>query len=471
MKKILAGLLALCLLSGLCACGGGRDSAPLPPATENSPSIDNMTGEDRISEVVEQFYNGAYTIEDIQNMYRSGELPANVLWDSLGVDPPPDLEDQFKAEYWEHQMIYMGVTEENILDLYQHGEVSEAVLSRLGIEVPEKAGGPIDITAGPILMEGSLQQGFTAAQMDLSTGELKTVFTFYNDKQYQFPFGTDGYLGCYFAQQLFDEKMTKLAVSWYNQTDSSQHVGWVDGDGNLTDVTEILHPHTTDFSSKIPHDNYALFSPDGYFVFTDLDKECYCFVDIDTMSVVDEVPYMIDDSSYYSEKFGNTAYRVVFMPNGSLKALWHTEDLNYAGANIIDFGDCCIELPDGGSSSHLTTWDCFGDEIILCTGHDSEGHFIAEIGKGIGEQKLEKYGKMKGNYVWNLHESNGDVVTIKITPHSDYRLERCAYSNGQIAFIGSRGSERFLFTVEEAENSNPTQIAPLESSWQLLFWK
>lgn len=333
-----------------------------------------------------------------------------------------------------------------------------------------------DIKAGPILIQGSFDKGFTAAQMNLTTGNLETVFYFNNNRQFSFAFDVTQqyYMSCYFTQQLFNEDLTKLAVSWYDQSDFSQHVGWVDRDGNLTDVTAKIHPNTTDFSSKLPHDGYALFSPDGYFVFTDQNNECYCFVDVDSMSVIKEVPYMVDDSSYYGEKFGNIAYRVIFMPNGELRAMWHAKT---GIISIRDFGECLIDLP---ASSELKTWDYLYENRILCIGHDDEGYFIAEIGEGIGElQTTSEYvERWPNSSVWN-YAYHGDftnrgrdgIEPLLITPHTDYRLESCAYSNGQIAFIGSRGNERFLFKVDDAENSNPTQIAPVDTSWQLLFWK
>ena len=509
MKKILAGLLALCLLSGLCACGGGgdsgRDPAPLPPPAEGNPvpagpDYSSMTEREQIVQLVDEYMSGERTSADLDVLRRNGEISCVVRY-AVGVNTGEfideeeltcllvdeymagectleDIDTLYQSAYISGVVRYAAgyrigeFDDSDIQALYLDGQITRDVPDALGIAVPE---GPGDITAGPILMEGSFYEGFTAMQMDLSTGEMRTVFSFYNDRNYSFAFETtkQKYMSCYFTQQLFDEAMTKLAVSWYSRLDSSYHVGWVDRDGNLTDVTEILHPHTTDFSSKIPHDRYALFSPDGYFVFTDLDKECYCFVDIDTMTVVNEVPYMIDDSSYYTKEFGNTAYQVIFMPNGELQAMWHAKS---SVDHFRDFGECYIEMPD---SAELKTWDYLYDNKILCIGHDDEGYFIAEIGEGIGELRvLGEYVTHAGISCWNYayhgdftnHGRDG-IEVLEITPHTDYRLESCAYSNGQIAFIGSRGSERFLFTVEEAENSNPIQIAPLKSSLQLLFWK
>lgn len=334
----------------------------------------------------------------------------------------------------------------------------------------------VDITAGPILIQGDFKNGFTAAQMDLSTGELTTVFSFSNDSNhYTFAFDTTGlnYLDCFFTQELFDKNLTKLAISWIDSKDSSHHVGWIDAEGNLTDITEILHPHSTDFSSAKPNDNYALFSPEGYFVFSDMNSEHYCFVDTNTLEIVDEVDFMIDDTTAYSADFGNIANQIVFMPNGDLKALWHTKDLGYAGSQIIDFGnECWINMPLQSGASNLTSWDCSSNTTILCTGHDDNGQFIAEMGEGIGEQQLVTAGMRDGCYVWGHRITSMDESDhIKITPYTDYYLEKCTYSNEQIAFIGFRGDERFLFIVEDKENSNPTQIAPVDSEWKLLFWK
>ena len=444
MKKIIGIIMAITLLLLVTACGNSGDSAPssdqvqtpasspaettAPEPEEPTPSLDEI-----MFDVLQYAENEDMQISEdasgvISDMYATGNTDAYLIFEYLCSD---------------------------------------------GLCTPKSAGG--DITAGPILMQGSFQTGFTAAQMNLSTGELENVFSFSNNNNYAFAFDTakQNYMSCYFTQQLFDEGMTRLAVSWWDSTDSSQHVGWVDRDGNLTDVTATIHPHTTDFSSKVPHDNYALFSPDGYFVFTDLDKECYCFIDVNSMSVLEEVPYIVDDSSHYSKEFGNKAYQIIFMPNGELGAMWHAKS---SVENIRDFGECYIDLP---SSSDLKTWDYLYDNRILCVGQDADGYFIGEIGEGIGElSSLDHISRFAGISCWNYayhgdftnHGRDG-IEVLEITPHTDYRLERCAYSNGQIAFIGSRGNERFLFTVVDAENSNPTQITSLDSSWQLLFWK
>lgn len=440
MKKFFGIILAVTLLLLLAACGSSGDSAP-------SSS---------------QVWTPTETVEP----ETEEPLPSldEIMYDVLQYAENEDMQISEEA----------GVV---ISDLYAAGNTDAYFIFEYlcSYELCTPKENDRDITAGPILLQGSFQKGFTAAQMNLSTGELENVFSFFNNNNYSFAFDPENqnYMSCYFTQQLFDESMTKLAVSWWDSTDSSQHVGWVDRDGNLTDVTEAIHPHTTDFSSKLPHDSYALFSPDGYFVFTDLEKECYCFVDVDTMSIVKEVPYIIDDSSHYSKKFGNKAYQITFMPNGELGAMWHAKS---SADNFKDFGECYIELPD---SSDLKTWDYLYDKKILCIGQDDEGYFIAEIGEGIGELRvLGEYVVHAGISCWNYayhgdftnHGRDG-IEVLEITPHTDYRLERCAYSNGQIAFTGHRGSERFLFTVEEAENSNPKQIAPVDASWQLLFWK
>lgn len=340
------------------------------------------------------------------------------------------------------------------------------------VETPEPA---FDITAGPILIEGSFLEGFTAAQMNLSTGEMKTVFSFYNDKQYSFAFDTSKqyYLGSYFMQQLFDGDMTKLAVSWYDQSNSSSHVGWVDQEGNLTDVTALIHPNTSDFSSKVPQDRYALFSPDGYFFFTDMNEECYCYLDSKTMSIIKREPVIIEHGKYSD----TTVYNAVFMPNGSLSSVWHT---NYSDAIDVSFGDYSIAMPGPGSSAKFKACDYINDGVILCTGsiitYDELGYLqgygdrcIAEVGKDISWPSVKNDGTM--SYRWEYPYS---MQYLRVTPATDYNLENCAYSNGRIAFIGNRGNERFLFITNDSPASckvNPTQIASVSDSWELLFWK
>lgn len=449
MKKFFSLVMAIILLFLLVGCGSSGSSTPAlgPNQVQVPSSSPSETSALEIDELVP-------SIDDI--MHDISQYAENEDM-QISEDASKAVSDMYNAGNTDAYLIFEYLCSNGLCTPKSNGE---------------------DITVGPILIQGSFRTGFTAAQMNLSTGELENVFTFSNNNNYSFAFDTErqNYMSCYFTQQLFDEDMTKLAVSWLNSTDSSQHVGWIDRDGNLTDVTEILHPHTTDFSSKIPHNKYALFSPDGYFVFSDLESENYCFLDTDSMTIVKEVPFVIDDSTYYSEKYGNLAYQIVFMPNGNLKALWHTKDL-YAGAHIINFGEYYIDMPD---SSVLKTLDYLYDNRVLCIGKDDEGYYIAEIGEGIGElSSVGPIGKFDEtiscwNYAYHGDYTNhgrDGIEVLEITPHTDYRLECCTYSNGQIAFIGSRGNERFLFTVIDAENSSPTQITSIDRSWQLLFWK
>lgn len=345
-----------------------------------------------------------------------------------------------------------------------------------------------DVTAGPILMEGSFQEGFTASQLDLASGELTPFFWFSNKvgKTYSTAFDADAsnYLGSYFTKQLFDENMTKLAVSWYDETDASYRVGWVDREGNLTDVSKIVHPHTSDFSSRVPNDAYPLFSPDGYFFFADRNESCYHYFDTETMSVVKSEPFIIDHGTYSD----NPAPNVVFMPDGSLQKVWHTEQ--GGAASNVDFGEYWLVLPAGPrSSGAFQTWDYVGDGVILCVGRvnnlvdgrwfDGYGdYFIAEIGKGISVippdycVKYIDHGgpATKPVYYWDFPEY---MQHRRITPTTDYCLDRCAYSAAHdlIAFTGTRGEERFLFTVPNAENAEPAQVAAIPTDIQLLFWK
>lgn len=197
--------------------------------------------------------------------------------------------------------------------------------------------------------------------------KLTPFFRFSNNVQkvYHFAFDADApvYMGSYFIQQLFDADMTKLAVSWYDQMDASWRVGWVDREGNLTDVSEIVHPHTSDFSSRVPNDVYALFSPEGYFFFTDMNGSCYQYFDTETMSIVKSEPIIIDHGTYMD----NPAPNVIFMPDGSLRKVWHTE--RGGAATNVDFGEYWLVLPGGpNSDGAFQTWDYVEDGIILCVG-------------------------------------------------------------------------------------------------------
>lgn len=338
-----------------------------------------------------------------------------------------------------------------------------------------------DLSVGPLLVDilnrpyqQGFSTGFTIMQMDLSDGSMNTVFSFTNPMQdgnrgpFSFAFNIErqNYLPSYFPAQLFDSGMTKLAVRWYEAGDSSNHVGWVDREGNLTDVTQLVHPHTADFSSRVPHDSNALFAPDGSFFFVDNNDECYCYFDTETMSIIKTEPLIV----YHGAYFDTTYDQVTFKPDGSICGLWHTEDRSYGGADAIQFGDCLIALPMKRSFPTWTTWDYIEGDVILCIRGDSEGYYIAEIGRGIGTPREPNYKYSKPLYNGSYYGAYSDEDCLSITPKTDYTLMSAAYYDGQIAFIGSRGQERYLFTVENEPNSNPKLIAPVESSWDILFW-
>lgn len=439
MKKLFSAIMMITLLL-LAACGNSGESAPSPDpvqAPASSPvEATTPEPEETLPSLDEVMYDVLQYAENVDMQ--------------ISEDANEVVSDMYASGNTDAYLIFEQLCSDGLCTPISNGE---------------------DITAGPILMQGSFQTGFTAAQMNLSTGELESVFSFSNNNNYSIAFNSNKIdtMFCYQIQQVFDDELTKLAVSWVDQSDFSQHVGWIDCDGNLTDVTGILHPHTTDFSSKIPHDRYALFSPDGYFVFTDIDNKCYCYVDIDTMSLVKSEP--VKTNSY-----DTPCYHIVFKPDGTILA---SSDDTVTIEGIQSFGDCYIGIRgSSGNAANIKAWDYLYDNKILGIGRDDEGYFVGEIGEGIGEPHIEDDRTIwhccrHGSNYYSTDEGKSAIETLKITPHTDYILGGCTYShsNGQIAFIGSRGNERFLFTVEDAENSNPKQIAPVDNSWQLLFWK
>ena len=100
---------------------------------------------------------------------------------------------------------------------------------------------------------------------------------------------------------------------------------------------------------------------------------------------------------------------------------------------------------------------------------------VVGIGKVDNENSIGKYGEgvtELGQY--NQYDDGdwSDPVFEKLTPPTDYRLESCAYNNGQIVFIGTRGENRFMFIIDDGIGEQAVkQITELPMDEHLLFWR
>ena len=85
---------------------------------------------------------------------------------------------------------------------------------------------------------------------------------------------------------------------------------------------------------------------------------------------------------------------------------------------------------------------------------------IGEYGEGINE--LNRYNAY--SVIWN------NPIFRQITPDTDYVIEDCAYNNNQIAFTAHRGDSRYLFIIDDKEDSEPQTVTSLDNKYTLFFW-
>ena len=164
-----------------------------------------------------------------------------------------------------------------------------------------------DVKDGPIFITKDSQSDngkWSLYLYSLKTGERYHLFSF-DEQSYIREFGFSLRLaidqwsaGNYFHRQLFDSKAERLAVTWTDKSDKSSHVGWLDKNGFLTDVTEIVHPASSGFSSVTPKDSNALFTSDDRLVFYDQNQDVWCYFDEDTQSISETFEWTTATDAY-----------------------------------------------------------------------------------------------------------------------------------------------------------------------------
>lgn len=111
----------------------------------------------------------------------------------------------------------------------------------------------------------------TVNVLDPETGATRVVRSFPVEKydtSYKTTSPMEYYNGYYNG---FDKNFERLALEFV-MPDKSQHVGWLDTKGNLTDVTQKITVPGGDWSGTVSQ-SWPYFDPDGYFGFMDKDGE------------------------------------------------------------------------------------------------------------------------------------------------------------------------------------------------------
>lgn len=243
---------------------------------------------------------------------------------------------------------------------------------------------------------------------------------------------------------VFDSKIERVAVNWNNDKDGSQHVGWMDKSGNVTDVTNIVHPATSDFSSVLPKDSYSLFTTDDKLVFYDGNEDLYCYFDPETNSIVDK-------------------YDIKSDPNYEFHVFYGLDSENHpTWGSYVNFGGITYSINEG--TQDFVKYD---DGYVLfhmsnSSGEDNSGTNRRIYVSGVGVSDLkepESYESIDSPY----YPADGEYIT----PESAYSIENMVYSNENIFFTAIKGTERSLFKMSYVNRvaGEPEKITEIDSSW------
>lgn len=318
--------------------------------------------------------------------------------------------------------------------------------------VEEEQEPAFDAAAGPVLcvLNSGTFQPDSLAQVDPSTGEWTDVGSFSRSEAATTlsPLGTV-HLGGWYFEQCFDPGLYLMAVNLEETSDGSQHVGFIDRNGNLTDVTSMLTPTKSDFAALPQHGN-ALFDSAGNFVYVD-----YATKELKRLDPVTMKP--VGAAVNVANQYGNIPYAVILQPDGSVDT--YQSDRLFDRAMVFDF-----ILPNGNkitSFSESSIQDLVSADSVLVLWRELWG---ASAGTTL---KIVSAGSVDGG-----DTENAEAIPA-ITPPTDWLIENASVSGdgSRVAFVASRGEERALFIMPVDGSSEPARVSDVPANARLLFWK
>lgn len=318
-----------------------------------------------------------------------------------------------------------------------------------------------ELTDGPIFFSGTKYE-FTLTLYSLKDGNRYSVFSFSNPKTTYQPSVYSLTIdpledGNFFHEQLFDSKLERMAVNWTDYSDRSEHVGWVDRDGNLTDITNKIHPTTSGFSSVTPNDSHALFTSDDLLVFYDNNQDLWCYYDDAVEEIVDT--YRWDKES--DPRFTSLMYFLGLNADNHPTSLRMLIDGDYYYIDNGNFGTegfsrDYVVYPDGVSVLEVACARLPDFKYRYAISHFGKG--ITNLNTGLGEPAFYGY---------------GSASVVEITPQTEYIIENLAYSNEEIVFTARRGTERSLFKFSYVNRvaGEPELVTEIDYTWgDIFFW-
>ena len=311
--------------------------------------------------------------------------------------------------------------------------------------VPEGiAYGEYDPDGGPVLKienpEYVLRTDFELVQYSLDTGEYTKLLDFNND--YTLDSGEDVKLEfvnsgkqTFFERHVFDSDFDRMAVCWRTKEEGT-HVGWLDKDGVLTDVTEMFRGDASMSFSALPFDKFPLFTErDTIYI---LDYNAVELVEYDpetnegtTIIKPEEFPYLV-----YGETDNEKGLYC-----GWLNDFLHLGGIDPSSSYIGDPNFTCdyVKYPDG-SYSYIAV-----DPLLY--------HYVMEYST---EEEMKDW----------------DDQCIKLTPDTDWTITSVAYKDGKILFTGTRKDVCAVFEMDYADHvcSEPVLVTELEMNTEIVYW-
>ncbi len=300
---------------------------------------------------------------------------------------------------------------------------------------------------GPIVSKNAddWDSTFTLYQYDLNKKELVEAF----DCQIYLFHSTlirSIFVSAAYTKQHFTDDLSKYAVSWNDQSDGSKRVGWIGRDGNLTDVSKLVHGNDTSFSAKTINDTGAIFTPEGYLLFKDNNTgEWIWFNTKKNEELKRRSDWIEGEYAYYN-------------PDGywsDWKDGWGFIDASSLGFYLN--GSPYVIIHNVYNSSNVETIDFYEAKYIL----GIQNGRLVMFGEGVSGTEHEYYD-------FDYYSSH---LVVPVTPESDYVITGCACNGTKIAFSAKRGQQNYLFIMDDIFNPDSIRnVGELPSDYRVIFW-
>jgi len=308
----------------------------------------------------------------------------------------------------------------------------------------------INISDNPLFVEkGSTVDAFTLYQYDIDTGEKKKIFHFRN-MEYDEQIGQWIYLQHYaltnysvIGREPFDSKYERIAVEWYIEFQKEHHVGWVDREGHLTDITELIQPQSDDFSSLSPIHTSPSFDAKDRFVFYDMKENSLFYFDEEKkektlLRNLDTTP--IISSSGEEVVFDKREYKIPYEYDlnnqlGFYRKMQYTDGV-YGNSMIRDY-----KAYEGG----FTYFTIINGAIY----HGGTG--LTPVIENDGRKEYKQ-------------SNNVYTDELRLTPQSEWKICEMVYGHDTIVFKADNDGKEAIFKMSYSDGKagKPEKIQDIE---------